>query len=60
MIGALITILALAFDPFLQQIIGIEEFQNEGKLNSTSIPRALRYSEGILYTISSASKSPMC
>ncbi|TID25690.1 hypothetical protein E6O75_ATG03553 [Venturia nashicola] len=50
-IGALITIFALAFDPFVQQIIGIEELQTEGKFNSTAVPRAMRYSEGVMYDI---------
>ncbi|KAF8856580.1 hypothetical protein BDZ45DRAFT_727386 [Acephala macrosclerotiorum] len=44
-IGAGITILSLAIDPFVQQIVGVGERQVDAT-NSTTIARALRYSRG--------------
>ncbi|KAE9369962.1 hypothetical protein N431DRAFT_511930 [Stipitochalara longipes BDJ] len=46
-IGAVITILSLAIDPFVQQIVGVGERQ-VALSNSTTIARALRYSRGTI------------
>lgn len=46
-IGAVITILSLAIDPFVQQIVGVGERQVVLS-NSTTIARALRYSRGAI------------
>jgi len=45
-IGALVTILGLFIDPFLQQIITFEEQQSQALRNATTIPRAVSYSKG--------------
>ncbi|PQE31741.1 Carboxylic ester hydrolase protein [Rutstroemia sp. NJR-2017a WRK4] len=51
-IGAGITVLAIAIDPFVQQIIGFGERQVAGSSNSTSIARAVRYSRTLYQTMS--------
>ncbi|KFY03519.1 hypothetical protein V490_00168 [Pseudogymnoascus sp. VKM F-3557] len=50
-LGALITLLSLAIDPFVQSVIGLEESQVHSLGKSTSISRALRYSKGSMVTI---------
>jgi hypothetical protein len=55
-IGAGITILSLAIDPFVQQIVGVGERQVD-TTNSTTIARALRYSRG---TFSAAPEVSLC
>jgi hypothetical protein len=52
-VGALITIFALAFDPFVQQVIGFKELQvpSQNSSSPTTMPRAFRYSEGILFPV---------
>ena len=53
-IGALLTVLSLAIDPFVQQIIGFDELQVQTFTNVATIPQALRYSKGIEIDIEAA------
>ncbi|KAF2473581.1 uncharacterized protein BDR25DRAFT_311809 [Lindgomyces ingoldianus] len=48
-IGAVITILSLAIDPFVQQVIGLGQIQTPD--NSTSIPFAIRYAKGTQHSL---------
>jgi hypothetical protein len=51
-IGAILTILSLAIDPFVQQIIGFEVQQVTTPTNVSTIAQAHRYSKGTEVDIS--------
>lgn len=51
-IGALITLLAIAIDPFTQQLIQLEQIMIYTPNTAVVIPRAQRYSQGNEYVVS--------
>jgi hypothetical protein len=51
-IGAVLTILSLAIDPFVQQVISFEDRQVSTTTNFGTIPQARRYSKGTEVDIS--------